>query len=323
MKVRFFTADEIRRSLPMSRAIELMRGAFASLSMGEVESPVRTVLTNEAGTVLYKPAYSSAENIFCAKIVSVFQGNSERQLPVTPGIIVVNDGETGMPIALLEAGYLTALRTGAATGLATDLLAKPNASVAALFGTGGQAWHQLEAMLCVRNLQRVYVFSRRPENAKNFCDRVRSNLATCELIPTSDHSVLAECDVVTTATTSAAPVFDDDAIPDALHINAVGSLGPNRSEIPPATILRATVIVDQRAGCLQEAGEILPLMSDGRLPKDFSPAELGELVSKANYRPERPVTVFKSAGNAIQDLVCSAEVLKIARENKMGRSIEF
>lgn len=325
MEVRVFTKADIKAALGMPRAIELMRHAFAGLSAGKVESPVRTVLTNGGGTVLYKPAWSNADNIFCAKIVSVFQGNADRGLPVTPGIIIVNDGETGMPVALMEAGYLTSLRTGAATGLATDLLAKSESKTAALFGTGGQAGHQLEALLSVRPLERVFVFSRRFKNATRFCQQMTETLrlaGRCELIPTEDPSKLAECEVITTATTSATPVFEDQHLGDVVHINAIGSLGPTRSEIPEATIERATVVVDQRAGCLREAGELLPLMTDGRLPADFAPPELGELVTRDDFRAEKPITVFKSAGNAAQDLACAAEVMKLA-DSEIVQTVRF
>ena len=322
MDVRIFTKQDIASLLSMPRAIELMRSAFADLSAGKVDSPVRTILTNEAGTVLYKPAYSAANNIFCAKVVSVFAGNVERGLPVTPGLIVVNDGETGMPVALMEAGYLTSLRTGAATGLATDLLAKKDAATGALFGTGGQAGHQLEAMLCVRNFERVFVFSRKFENATRFCEEMAQVAGDCQLIASTDRSVLADCDVITTATTSATPVFEDADLGAAVHVNAIGSLGPTRSEVPEDTIERATIVVDQRAGCLKEAGELLPLMADGRLPADFAPAELGELVADPNYVAEKPITVFKSAGNAVQDLVCAAEVLSLAG-TELGQVVRF
>ncbi|MCP4785251.1 MAG: ornithine cyclodeaminase [Fuerstiella sp.] len=323
MDVQVFTRDDVRHLLKMPRAIELMRDAFAALSAGRIESPIRTTLTNDHGTVLYKPAWSAAQSLFCAKVVSVFPGNADKELPVTPGIIVLNDGQTGMPVGLLEAGFLTSLRTGAATGLATDLLAKPNASTAALFGTGGQAWHQLEAMLCVRELKRVYVFSGHEENAVRFSEEMSDLIKGCELLPAPNRDVLTECDIITTATTSPNPVFSDQEIGDAVHINAIGSLGPLRSEIPPATILRATVIVDQREAGLREAGELLPLMEDGRLPPDFAPAELGELVLNKDYSAERPVTVFKSAGNAVQDLVCAAEVLKLAEDAGRGQTVQF
>lgn len=323
MDVRIFTQDDVRHLLKMPRAIELMREAFAALSTGRIDSPIRTVLTNNHGTVLYKPAYSAAQSLFCAKVVSVFPGNADKGLPVTPGIIILNDGETGLPVGLMEAGFLTSLRTGAATGLATDLLAKPDASIAALFGTGGQAGHQLEAMLCVRELKRVYVFSGHEENAIRFSEEMSGLSGRCELLPAQNRDVLAECDIITTATTSAKPVFADWEIAAAVHINAIGSLGPGRSEIPPATIQRATVVVDQREACLSEAGELLPLMADGRLPSDFAPAELGELVLDAEYKAERAVTVFKSAGNAVQDLVCAAEVLQLAEDAGRGQTVQF
>jgi len=323
MDVRIFTQDDVRHLLKMPRAIELMRDAFAALSTGEIDSPIRTVLTNEHGTVLYKPAWSAVQNVFCAKVVSVFPGNADKGLPVTPALIVVNDGETGMPVSLMEAGFLTSLRTGAATGLATDLLAKRDASTAALFGTGGQAAHQLEAMLCVRDFERVYVFSRREENAIRFCETMSGLSNNCKLLPAPNRDVLMECDTITTVTTSPTPVFDDQEIADSVHINAIGALGPSRSEIPPATIQRATVVVDQREACLKEAGELLPLMADGRLPSDFAPAELGELVHNAEYRPDKPVSIFKSVGNAVQDLVCAAEVLKLAEDTGRGQAVQF
>ena len=323
MDVRIFTQDDVRHLLKMPRAIELMRDAFAALSSGRIDSPIRTVLTNDHGTVLYKPAFSEAQSLFCAKVVSVFPGNADRDLPVTPGIIVLNDGETGMPVALMEAGLLTSLRTGAATGLATDLLAKPDASTAALFGTGGQAGHQLEAMLCVRDLKRVYIFSRQKNNAIRFSEEMANLSSDCELIPAPDRNVLAKCDVITTATTSQNPVFTDDEISDAVHINAIGSLGPDRSEVPAETILRATVVVDHREAGLREAGELLPLMNDGRLPADFAPAELGELAFDTDYKAEQPITVFKSAGNAVQDLACAAEILTLAADDGRRQTVQF
>ena len=172
----------------------------------------------------------------------------------------------------------------------------------------------------MRELTKVYVFSRREENAVRYCAEMMKPGSECELVPTTDLSVLAECDIITTATTSATPVFDDAHIGEAVHINAIGSLGPTRSEIPGAIIERATIVVDQREACLKEAGELLPLIADGRLSADFKPAELGEIVTDSNYRAEQKVTVFKSAGNAVQDLVCAVEVMKSA---DASQSIRF
>ncbi|MGJ8655787.1 MAG: ornithine cyclodeaminase family protein [Akkermansiaceae bacterium] len=320
MNLNLIDKDTVKACLSMPRAIELMRDAFVALSAGEVDSPLRTALVNDAGTVLYKPAYSEAAGIFCAKVVSVFSDNVNKNLPVTPGIIIVNSAETGMPVALVEAGYLTSLRTGAVTGLATDLMAAEGARTAALFGTGGQSAHQLEAMLCVREFETVYVFSRNPENAVEFCheQEAMAEEVGCKLVANPDRSVIKECDVITLATSSATAVVADDELPQSVHINAIGSLGPKRTEVAAETILRSYVCVDQRAACMAEAGEICLIRDAGELAEDFHPVELGELAAGKYEVVKSGVRVFKSVGNAVQDLVCTAEILKIAEEKGLG-----
>jgi ornithine cyclodeaminase len=287
-----------------------MREAFSTLSGGEVDVPLRTALSTEKGTVLYKPAFSGSAGIFAAKIVSVFPGNAAKGLEVCPGVILVNSADTGMPVAMVEAGYLTSLRTGAATGLATDLLAGPNARTAALFGTGGQARHQLEAMLEVRRFETVHVFSRNPDHSERFCEENRDLALNCQLVANSNRDVIKQCDVITTVTTSATPVVFANELSSVCHINAVGSLGKDRTELDAETLLSSRIVVDQREACLAEAGEICLLRDDGRLPDDFAPAEIGELVNSKEH-PGSGRTVFKSVGNAIQDLVCVAELLRI------------
>ncbi len=316
MNVKLIDQAVIASVLKMPRVIELMRDAYAELSAGAVDSPLRTALVNDEGTVLYKPAYSGSAGVFCVKVVSVFPGNVEKGLPVTPGIIVVNSAETGMPVAILEAGYLTSLRTGAATGLATELFAKKEAKVAALFGTGGQSRHQLEAMLCARPFETVYVFSRNAVNAQRFCQENADIAGNCQLVPNPDREVLKQCDVITTATTSPVALFEWDEIADDVHVNAIGSLGPNRTEITAETLLKSNVIVDQRAACLKEAGEICLMREAGLVGDDYQPAEIGELLGESDL--QALPTVFKSVGNAVQDLVCSAEILRVAEAEKLG-----
>lgn len=311
----------------MPRAIELMKSAYRDLSAGNVDSPLRTVLVNDNGTVLYKPAYSDDAGIFCVKVVSVFPANVEKGLPVTPGVIVVNSAETGMPLAILEAGYLTSLRTGAATGIATEVLAPQESRVGALFGTGGQARHQLEAMLCVRPFEKIYVFSRNPEKAIRFCEEnadLVGSSGNCELVANPDRAVLKECDVITTATTSPTAVFSDDEISDTVHINAIGSLGKHRTEVSAETLLRSEVIVDQRAACLVEAGEICLMRDSGLIGEDYHPMEIGEIIAGDAMLADRTKpTVFKSVGNAAQDLVCSAEIYRHTEANNLGMDAEL
>tara|TARA_R110000850_G_scaffold4600_4_gene20459 strand:- start:409 stop:1377 length:969 start_codon:yes stop_codon:yes gene_type:complete len=316
MKLSVISAEVVAGALKMPRVIELMRDAYTALSKGEVEVPLRTALTNEKGTVLYKPAYSELAGIFCAKVVSVFPDNANKGLDVCPGVIIANSAETGMPIAMVEASYLTSLRTGAGTGLATDLLAARNAKTAALFGTGGQARHQLEAMLEVRDFETVYIFSRSPANAECFCSKNQDIAGSCRLIPNPDRMVLKQCEVITTATTSPTPVFSEEEISSNCHINAIGSLGKKRTEVSHQTLLNSRIIVDQRAACLAEAGEICLMRDAGLLPEDFHVEEIGELLIQGQVAEKEKTerTVFKSVGNAIQDLVCVAELLSTVDE---------
>ena len=325
MKIRLLSQQDIRQTLTMSQAIELMKDAFLALTQRTIQVPVRTNISNAAGTMLYKPALMPASKIFGMKAVSIFPGNVERGLPVTTGLMLVNDCETGLPLALMDAQYLTALRTGAATGLATRLLANPGTTVAALIGTGGQAVCQLQAMLEVLPLETLYVFSQNPANAEAFCHDQIEMAGACQLVPASSNSCLSECGVITTATSSWHPVFADEEISRGMHINGIGSFRPDMSEIPAATVCRATVFVDHREAALHEAGDLVAPIRSGMLPPDYSPAELGEVL--LGHRPgrisEAQITLFKSVGNAAQDIVCAAHILKIAQQEKLGQIVDL
>lgn len=322
MKLLCLKRADIAACFGMNQAIAAMETAFSELSRGGIESPLRTALTSPGGTILYKPAYSPALELFCVKVVSVFPGNAATGDEVTAGTILLNDAKSGLPLAMMDAGYLTALRTGAAAGLATKLLAPDEVAEAALFGTGGQAFHQLEALLAVRAIGTVHVFSRNPQNAERFCAEHAAKFPNTRLLATTDRAVLKRCAVISTASTSPEPVFADDELGEKVHINAIGSLGAHRSEIPLATLDRAQLIVDQRAACLKEAGEIISLLKAGRSEASLNLTELGELVGSS---PERSaaVSVFKSVGNAAQDLVCAAEVYRQALATGIGMTVEL
>ena len=192
-----------------------------------------------------------------------------------------------------------------------------------MIGTGGQAACQLEAMLAALPLETVYVLSRRQEHARRFCEQRKSS--ACRLEPSADRSVLLHCGVICTATSSHQPVFADEEISPGTHINAVGSFRPDMAEIPLATIQRAFVCVDQAETCLAEAGEFRQGIDTGQLPADYRAPELGELLSGAAVGRSSPdeVTVFKSVGNAAQDLVCAAEILEAAQANDVGQRLTF
>ena len=325
MKIRLLNQNAIRQTLAMGPAIELMQDAFTALSNGTVQTPLRTNIRNAQGTMLYKPALMPSTKIFGMKAVSVFPGNVDHHLPVTTGLMLINDSETGLPVALMDAQYLTALRTGAASGLATRLLANPATTVAALFGTGGQAESQLHSMLETLPLETVHVFSRQSGNAEVFCRNQQAMTDTCRLVPAASQQILRECGLITTVTSSRRPVFADEDIMAGVHINGVGSFTPDAAEVPVETVCRATVFVDQREAALREAGDIVRPIQSGRLSQDFAPAEMGEVLTGLHpgRTSEKQVTFFKSVGNAAQDIVCAAEILAIADKKQLGQIIDI
>lgn len=325
VKIRLLNQDEIRQTLTMASAIELMKDAFIALTQGTIETPLRTNISNSAGTLLYKPALMPSAKVFGMKAVSVFPRNVDLGLPVTTGLMLINDSETGLPVALMDAQYLTSLRTGAATGLATRLLAKPGTTVAALIGTGGQAASQLRGMLEVLPLETVYVLSRQMKNAEQFCRAQQEFAGTCRLEPAASNQVLADCSVITTATTSKSPVFNDAEIQPGVHINGVGSFTPDASEIPQDTVCRSHIFVDQREAALREAGDLVQPLQNGKLAANFSPTEIGELLLglRSGRNHEDETTFFKSVGNAAQDIVCAARIVDLAEKNQLGQVVEM
>ena len=217
---------------------------------------------------------------------------------------------TGSPLAILDAEYLTALRTGAASGLATDLLARKNADVLALFGAGVQAETQLEGVLAVRQIKETLVFGRTREKANAFCDRMREKFKIEIRSATNDE--LRHADIICAATTSATPVFESSQIKKGVHINGIGSFKPSMQEIPSTTIAQSTLIVDQKKAVLIEAGDVVIPIQQGIINENHIHAELGEIISgpKKGRTADGQVTVFKSVGNAIQDLALAHFLLR-------------
>lgn len=328
--MRILTAVDIRRAVSMSEAITVVKRAFAQLSGGEAVVPLRTVLQTHAhgGTALYMPAYLSTSQSLGIKAVSVYPDNRERGLPTIFAAVLLQDPTTGRLIALLEGTYLTALRTGAATGAATDLLARSDASSLALFGTGGQAPTQLEGVCAVRPIQTVSVYSRDARHASSFIERMRPLPFTQEIefrMATTTRDALHGADVIVTATTARAPLFTVSEVAAGAHINAIGSFTPDMQELPAELIAQATVVVDSREACLAEAGDLLIPIRQGLIPPTHIYAELGELVAgrKAGRTSDVEITLFKSVGNAIQDLAVGRAALERAEREGMGQVVEL
>jgi alanine dehydrogenase len=328
--MRLLTAADIRRVVSMADAIAAVKHAFAELSAGRASVPVRTSLAADAhhGTALYMPAYLTASQNLGMKAVTVFPGNPERGLPTIFAAVFLQDASTGRPTALLEGTYLTALRTGAATGAATDLLSRPEASRLCLFGAGGQAPCQLEGVCAVRRLEEVWVWSRNVEHAHNFIARMRDRPFAREIafhLADDPRDGVSRADIIVTATPSRAALFNADDVREGTHVNAIGAFMPDMIEVPQALVARAKVVVDSREACMAEAGDLLMPMREGVIAPTHIYAELGELV--AGQKPGRTstteITFFKSVGNAVQDLAVGRLALERAEAQGFGHVVEL
>lgn len=324
--IRVLSRTDVECALGMKEAIDLMRTGFCLLSEGKVDVPMRVnmPLSTHDGRALFMPVYSPVHARLAQKIVTIHPGNDTRGLPFIHALVFIADASTGRPLAIMDGESITALRTGAGSGLATNLLAREDATVAAVFGAGVQARSQLEAMCAVRPITKAYVFGRRSDRADTFARKMTARL-DIEVCVAPDPETLAMADVIATATTSLTPVFDPRNLRAGCHINGIGSFRPDMTEIPAETVKAATVVVDQRSACLAEAGDILVPIARGDITADHIHAEIGEIV--AGTKPGRTtpdeITLFKSVGNAIQDLVVANRLVELAQSEGIGTEIEI
>ena len=297
----FLNRDQINDLISMEEAIRAMGTAFAQLSSGEAVVPPRLSLDipDKNATSLVMPAYATGSPYYTVKIVSVNYSNPDKGLPLIHGVVQVFDAENGKHIANLDGASITAIRTGAASGLATDLLAKENANVCAVFGTGVQAASHIEAVLEVRPIEKIIVFSRSKPSAEKFCSTL-ANQVQCEI---GKKESLLEADIVCTTTPASSPLFETDKIKPGCHLNVVGSAQPSFREVPTGLVARSKIIVDKREACEQEAGDLIIPVQEGSWSFEQVHGELGQVVSGdiIARESENEITLFKSVGNAIQE----------------------
>jgi alanine dehydrogenase len=325
--MRILSAEDVRRALPMRQAVEVIQKAFAQLSTGGANVPLRTGLPvpKHHGIALIMPGYLAEDDQLAVKFVSVFNDNPAKGLPLIHALVVVIDAETGAPAAVMDGTYLTALRTGAASGAATNLLARQDAHTAAIFGAGAQARTQLEAVQSVRPIQEAWVYDLNPQNAQDFAAEMSQALSLKINVASSPSEAVRQADVICTATTSTTPVFKDADLKPGVHINAVGAYTPEMQEIPEETVRRARIIIDHHLASMAEAGDLLIPLKRGLISKDDIYAELGEIA--AGLKPSRQsleeITFFKSVGVAVQDVAAANAVLQAATKMNLGTEINL
>jgi ornithine cyclodeaminase/alanine dehydrogenase-like protein (mu-crystallin family) len=310
----------------MNEAIEVMRGAFIQLANGDAVVPQRihTEMTEHNSLALFMPVYLPQKSLVGIKVVSVANDNSKKGLPLIHGLVLVIDASTGIPLAIMDGAYLTALRTGAGSGLATELLARKDSSTVAIFGAGKQGRTQLEAVCSVRNITKALIFDTNESQAQAYSKEMAEKLGIKISIPT-DSSELQHADIICTATTSSKPVFDDRNISKGTHINGIGSYKLKMREIPADTVLRSKIIVDSTESCLAEAGDFLLNLDPNKKIEDLFHAELGQIAGrlKPGRESNEEITFFKSVGNAVQDLTAAARVYEKAETLDLGQTVEL
>jgi alanine dehydrogenase len=330
MKLRILSGADVRRAVTMAEAIEAVRQAYIQLSTGQAVVPLRTPVEVERrdGVTLFMPAYLAGSDAMAAKIVSVFPENTKRGLPLIHAVVIVVDAETGRPVALMDGTYLTALRTGAASGVATDLLARPDARIAAIFGAGAQARTQLEAVCTVRPIEWVWVYDTSREAAAAYAEEMRGRGEPIPADISVAHSpaqAVRDADVICTATTSSTPVFSDADLRPGVHVNGIGAYTPEMQEIPAETVAQARIVVDSRSASLAEAGDLIIPLRSGLITDDSVYAEIGEVAAGrlSGRQSAEEVTFFKSVGVAVQDVAVADLILRRAEALGLGIEVDL
>jgi len=322
--MRLISAADVKQAISMTDAIAAVREGFIALSTAKAQVPLRSALQTADGTTLFMPAYVDQALNSAVKIVSIYPGNARHGLPSILASVLVLDAGTGQLRALIDATYLTALRTGAGSGLATDLLALPDASILGVIGAGAQARTQIEAVLAVRPIREIRIFSR--SGAEMLVAALSASYPDLSIRTAHSASdALRGTQVLIAATTSSTPVIELADVQTGAHINGIGSYTPTMQEVAAEVVTRAKIVVDSRESCLAEAGDLLIPMATGMLDHDAIYAEIGEIA--AGLKPGRTsaeeITFFKSVGNAIQDLTVAARVLAAAEAQNLGTIVNF
>lgn len=305
----------------MQQAITAMETAFIQLAQDKALSPLRTPvpIKEPQGLMLTMPAFMADQQALGVKVVSIFPANTVKNLPAINGVILLVDAASGETKALMEASFLTALRTGAVSGLATRYLAKADAKQVAIIGAGAQALTQLEAIAAVRPIEKVSVWSRNHANAVAFAQKItgRYDITCARTI----QQAVKEAEIICTATASTEALIHLPDIGEQVHINAVGSHTPAMCEISNEVMAHAQVVVDKREAALAEAGEVISALEAGCLKRD-DVLELGELVL-APAKARQGLTVFKSVGLAIQDISIAHVVFDNAIAQGIGTQVSL
>jgi len=315
----------------MDQAIAAMKDAYAAVSEGTNVLPHRLVVSLEdrgsMSAFMPAAAWRGEVEALGVKVVSFFPKNSEVGKAAIQGAVLALDPTSGEILALMEGGALTAVRTGAGAGAATDLLARPDSRILAMIGTGGQAATQIEAVCTVRPIESVRLYSLDPDEGNALAQRIagRGPIPNDVTVAATAADAVRNADIISTATVANEPVFADSDVEDGAHINAIGAWSPEMCEVPPETVVRARVVVDSHEAVLVEAGDLLQPLEKGLIDKDHFSTEIGQVIggNAEGRSDDRQITVFKSVGVGAQDVIAAHIALQNAEATGIGQVVSL
>jgi alanine dehydrogenase len=322
---RLLTEQQVHSLLPMPDLIAAMESALAKFSAREVLQPVRSVLTVGPTKAYFglMPAYVPSPASLGAKLVTVFGENHKRNLPSHLATILLLDPETGALQAIMDGRYITEARTAAVSAVSTRFLSKPEASTLAIIGSGVQARSHLEAYQLVRQLKQVRIWSPKQRSREQFVDDMSGQVPVPIVAAESAEAAVTGADLIVLVTSSPTPVIDDAWVSNGAHVVCVGACRPNQQEMPPALVKRSRLYVDSKAAAVVEAGDVVMNIASKLFDESHIRGELGELVLGRieGRRSADEITVFKSLGMAVEDVVAADLVFRRAAESGAGTEL--
>ncbi len=329
MPVLIANQDQVSALLPMRECIGVMEDALTSLAQGQALLPLRTMMILPDGQNLMglMPSYlgGASSASMGVKVIAAFPGNYGTEYDSHQGVVLLFDGRRGLLQAIVDGTAVTAIRTAAVSAVATKLLARPDADDLAIIGAGTQARTHLEAMLCVRPIRRVRVFSLPLEGAYQFADRESKRHGIPIQVMESAQDAVAGASLICTVTTARQPIVLGEWIAPGAHINAVGAFTPASRELDTKAVVQSRLYVDRRESTLAEAGEFLIPKGEGAIDDRHIVGEIGEILtgSIAGRVSEDEITLFKSLGIAIEDLAAAQRIFEQAQARQMGTWVEI
>ena len=327
MKIRLLNASAVRTLMPMPKCVELMRHAMSLVAKNQTIQPIRQSLfhPDRRGLMSMMPGYIADPEWLGIKVISVFPGNFGTGIGSHQGVVLLFETKNGSPVALLDGREITAIRTAAATAVATDALARKDAKTLAIFGYGEQAHTHLESVTSVRSFDRVLVWGRDYARAERFCAEGSGHGSYRLSAVRSAEDATKEADVLCTTTAAAEPFLQGEWLRPGQHLNVVGSSIPTTSEIDVETVVRSRVFVDFKDSAVALAGDFKRAKEAGRVSDDHIKGSIGDVLTARvpGRTSDQDITLFKSLGMVAEDLVSADFIYREAERRDVGSVVDW